>query len=140
MVKSIEGVGLFVTCSEEKWLKGRAIVEELYKMVVIDEITTLSFKKLEKGVGFLVYLSCTFPVKFPYLHRIYNTMNGWQEGWNEEGWKMTKKEWQSFLEEEMETEGDWREALNGQCIAREPKKTGSSKRKRGQDSRDISHI
>ena len=50
---------------------------------------------------------------------------------------MTKKEWQSFLEEEMETEGDWREALNGRHIAREPKKTGNSKRKRGHDSRDI---
>ena len=139
MVRSTKGVGLFVTCSEEKWLKGKAIVKELYDKVVVKEVENLSYKSLEKGVGFLVYLSRTFPVIFPYLRCVYNMMNGWRKDCNKEGWKMTSTEWQRFLEEEMEFEGNLKAFYKGRGNVGKEGKTNKriGKRKRGKDKRDV---
>jgi len=95
-------MGLFVTCSEEKWLKGKKWVDTWWKEVVEDDGRDMCFKDLEKGCGFLVYLSRTFPAIFPYLKGVYHTMNSWRVGRDGEGWKYTMKEWRSFLDMESE--------------------------------------
>ena len=104
--QSISGQGLFVTCSQEKWDKAKEIVEQRQTEVVLNATPSLNHKSLERDVGFLVHLSRTFPPIFPYLHVIYNTLNGWQQGRDHNGWKLTRWEWDLFLamEEEMEEE------------------------------------
>ena len=95
-------MGLFVTCSEEKWLKGKKWVDTWWKEVVEGDGRDIGFKDLERGCGFLVYLSRTFPAIFPYLKGVYNTMNSWRVGRDGEGWKYTMKEWKLFLDMESE--------------------------------------
>ena len=106
MCESIEGKGLFVTCSQEKWNKAKGIVDGRFREVVVEEASSLDYKSLEKDVGFLVHMSRTFPSIFPYLRGIYNTLNGWRRGRDRDGWKLTRREWDLFLamEEEMEDE------------------------------------
>ena len=76
----VSGKGLFVTCSQEKWNKAKDIVDSRFQEVVVGGASSLDYKSLEKDVGFLVHLSRTFPSIFPYLRRIYNTLNGWHRG------------------------------------------------------------
>ena len=53
--ESVDGQGLFVTCSQEKWDKAKEIVSCRYQEVVVSESVALSYKGLE-DVGFLVHL------------------------------------------------------------------------------------
>ena len=76
--EAIEKQGLFVTCLQEKWDKAREIVARRFQEVVVRNSPTLSYTTLEKDVGFLVHLSRTFSSIFPYLHGVYNTLNGWR--------------------------------------------------------------
>jgi len=100
-----------VTVSQEKWDKGKDIVKHWHKQVIEDKDRTLPFKELEKDMGYLVHLSRTYPAMFPYLRGFYNSMNGWRSQRDDEGWKMTTREWKARLklfeafdvEEEVET-------------------------------------
>ena len=97
MCEPVLGKGLFVTCSQEKWDKAKDIVDRRFQEVVVGEASALDYKSLEKDVGFFVHLSQTFPSIFPYLHGIYNTLNGWRKGRDRDGWKLTHHKWDLFL-------------------------------------------
>ena len=101
MCAAKEGVGLYVTCSQEKWDKGKDWIVK-WKALTDEGCTTLNFKELEKGCGFLVHLSRTFPAIFPYLKGLYNTMNPWRLGRDGDGWKYSMSEWKILLEMEEE--------------------------------------
>ena len=101
MCAAKEGVGLYVTCSQEKWDKGKDWIVK-WKALTDEGCTTLNFKELEKGCGFLVHLSRTFPAIFPYLKGLYNTMNSWRLGRDGDGWKYSMSEWKILLEMEEE--------------------------------------
>lgn len=88
---------LVVTCSQEKWDKAKLIVSDLHEKVVVNGKRDLNYKSLESGVGFLVHLSCTFPMIFPYLKGIYHTMNSWRVGRDLDGWKYSMSEWKELL-------------------------------------------
>ena len=89
--------GLFVTCSQDKWSKGRGYVEELYETVVTGNTSFLNRKALESMRGFLVHLSRTFTSITPYLKGIHNTLESWRSGRDEDGWKLTDTEWLAYL-------------------------------------------
>jgi len=94
----IDGKGnVLVTCSEEKWLKGKRWILAWHDAVCIRNVDSLEFKELEKGVGFLVYLSRTFPMIFPYLKGLYHTMNEWRVGRDRDGWKYSTADWKELL-------------------------------------------
>lgn len=93
----LSGVGLFVAVSQEKWEKGQMMVNKWFEQVVVEKRTELSFKEMEKDVGFLIHLSRAYPSLFPYLRGFYNTMNGWRNRRDNDGWKLTCKEWEEFL-------------------------------------------
>ena len=97
MCFSVEGEGLYVTCAEKKWNKGKDLIWDLYNKVVREGATELDRKALEKGVGFLVHLSRTYPAIFPYLKGIYLTMESWRIGRDAEGWKFSRKAWWNLM-------------------------------------------
>ncbi len=73
------------------------MVNKWFEQVVVEKRTELSFKEMEKDVGFLIHLSRAYPSLFPYLRGFYNTMNGWRNRRDNDGWKLTCKEWEEFL-------------------------------------------
>ena len=86
---------VWVYVSQSKWSKAKAYVAKWYqelsdcacKQVPLE----LDFKDLEKGHGFLVYLSRTYDPIVPYLKGIHLTLDSWRTGRDAEGWKVNKK-------------------------------------------------
>ena len=70
---SIEGSGLYVLSTQEKWNKTKCIVDQLTKALDAGDQILLEYSTLEKDVGFLCHISRTYPVMFPYLKGFYNT-------------------------------------------------------------------
>jgi len=93
-VASVNG-SVWAYVSEEKWQKAQRYVgswiEELKWARENNEIAKLDFKHLEKGRGFLVYLSRTYESITPYLKGIHLTIDSWRDGRDKEGWKEKKK-------------------------------------------------
>jgi len=80
---------LWVYVSDDKWNKAKQYIQSWQ-----DEIcwcaqhktpTALPFKELEKGRGFLVYLSRTYPSIVPYLKGIHLTIDSWRPNRDEDG-------------------------------------------------------
>ena len=49
-------------------------------------------KELERRTGFLVYVSRTYPSMVPYLKGIHQTLDGWGEGRDNDGWRISMAE------------------------------------------------
>jgi hypothetical protein len=73
------------------------ICKATVEQVVVEKRAELSFKEMEKDVFFLIHLSRAYPSLFLYLRGFYNTMNGWRNRRDNDGWKLTCKEWEAFL-------------------------------------------
>jgi len=108
---TILGWGLYVSCSQEKWDKGKGIVESLYEQVVLNHVEWLDRKSLEKDVGFLVHLSRTFPAFFAYFKGIYHTMESWRCGRDSDGWKFSKTAWWNLMAGAVDDDEDGLEDL-----------------------------
>lgn len=92
--------GLYVTCSQEKWNKGRAHVESLLGELE-GGAEDLDRKDLERKRGFLIHLARTFTYMNPYLKGFHLTMESFRPGRDEMGWKLSKRGWADVLSGEM---------------------------------------
>ena len=114
---------LFVTCSMEKWLKTKSIVEGIDKELREGgDTVTLDRKQLERDRGFLVHISRTFTQAVPYLKGIHHTLESWRMGRDKDGWKFNSEEMVEWLQDEYNTGSElyrkeeiskknWKEAL-----------------------------
>ena len=92
-------VGVFV--DQKKWDKTQEhllwLKQEINKCqgpAVIDPNiqTDIHHKELERRRGFLVYVSRTYPSMVPYLKGIHQTLDGWREGRDNDGWRISMAE------------------------------------------------
>jgi hypothetical protein len=79
-----------VLISKKKWDKGKDIIRDL--MLRIKQSRWLDHKELERGRGFLIYLSRTYPPMTPFLLGLHQTIDGWRSYRHEDGWKMQHAE------------------------------------------------
>ena len=94
--------GAFMRRSDAFWLKGKGIIRSLlgvYDRSAKEGTPALfNFKELERGRGFLVHLSMTYPDMVPYLKGIHLTLDSWRKDRKADGWKLrTEEEWIQFL-------------------------------------------
>jgi hypothetical protein len=85
-VISTDGRGVYVTVSQEKWDKAKAMIASMLKELE-DNDGLLKHKELERKRGFLLYVTRTYPAMVPYLKGIHLTLDGWRKGRDFEGWK-----------------------------------------------------
>ena len=87
------------TVSQEKWDKGRQMIERHSKAISTsaDSRPFLDRRQLEKETGFLNHLSMTFETMVPFLKGFYLTLNSWREGRDENDWKLSPKRWKVIL-------------------------------------------
>lgn len=94
---------VWVYVSQEKWNKAKTFVNELHDILGLSgdshdswkfdpelspvEAVTIDYSFLEKGRGFLVYFSRTYPSLVPYLKGIHLTLDSWRLGRTADGWK-----------------------------------------------------
>ena len=90
--------GLYVTCTQKKWDKAKAIIAHWCKEICDNESLVVNAAQMERDVGFLVHLSRTFPAIFPYLKGFYLSLNSWRRGRNDDGWKYSMAEWRAAMD------------------------------------------
>lgn len=79
--------GVYITVSQEKWEKSRKMVEDTLQELK-DNDGWVSHKELERRQGFLLYVMRTYPALVPYIKGMHLTLDGWQKGRDDEGWKI----------------------------------------------------
>jgi hypothetical protein len=90
--------------SQEKWEKGRKIVEDLSRTMSShpDERPLLNRKDLERHTGFLNHLTMTYDDMTPFLKGFYLTLNSWRPKRDPDNWKMSDKSWMQCLVAQLE--------------------------------------
>ena len=89
--------GLAVTVSEEKWERTQGLVSKWARRV--EETKNVNAKEFESDLGFLIYVSRTFPSMKPYLKGFHLTLHGWRPNRDEEGWKIADRQVELAREE-----------------------------------------
>ncbi|KAI2511896.1 hypothetical protein MHU86_2412 [Fragilaria crotonensis] len=90
--------------SQEKWMKGKLIIENLYSLIREHplERPLINRKELERQTGFLNHLTMTFDDMTPFLKGFYLTLNSWRGKRDPDDWKMDDKIWMKCLVAQME--------------------------------------
>ena len=90
--------------SQEKWQKGKAIIENLSRQISEepDGRPSLNRKELERQTGFLNHLTMTFDDMTPFLKGFYLTLNSWRPKRDANDWKMSDKSWLKYLMGQLE--------------------------------------
>ena len=89
--------GLAVTVSVEKWERTQGLVAKWARRV--EETKDVNVKEFESDLGFLIYVSRTFPSMKPYLKGFHLTLHGWRPDRDEEGWKVADRQVELAREE-----------------------------------------
>jgi len=83
---------LWAYVSDEKWQKAKFYLTSWLKEIEDCKNHSappcLDFKHLERGRGFLVYISRTYPSIVPYLKGLHLTLDSWRSNRDSEGWKV----------------------------------------------------
>ena len=79
IVLSVEGIGVFVTISQQKWNRARAIISKWNDRVNLIEkkeiLPLLGYTMLESDICFLIHVAMVYPVMKPFLRGFYLTLN-----------------------------------------------------------------
>ena len=81
---------VWVTASQEKWDKIKAIISHWSEEVVVENTLFVDSKALERDRGFLVYVSRTYTSTVPYLKGFHHTLETWMGHRDNDGWKKDK--------------------------------------------------
>ena len=91
-----------VYTSQEKWSRGRSIVDSWSKHYDTCEKSVLpvfNHKQLERDRGFMIHLGRTYPWIMPYLKGVHHTLETWRSQRDGDGWKYTDREWRELISE-----------------------------------------
>ena len=74
--------------TQEKWNKVKRILKDLRGSIGSKECRkALDRKTLESDRRFFTHVSMTYEIITPFLQGFHNTIDGWRENRNEDGWK-----------------------------------------------------
>ena len=130
--------------SQEKWLKGKVIVENLSKLLNDHplERPILDRKELERHTGFLNHLTMTYDAFTPFLKGFYLTLNSWRPKRDKDGWKISDKSWMECLVAQRESGAisiaDFENALDSQGTGCPAEVTASTRL--GDDVRSLTEL
>jgi hypothetical protein len=93
---------VYLTVSQEKWEKSRGMVADTLQELEASD-GSLDQKTLERCWGFFLYVTRTYPAMVPYLKGMHLTLDGWRDGRDSEGWKITGREARLAQEAGVET-------------------------------------
>jgi len=95
VAESLPGEAVIKTCTLERWLKTKQVVKDLrdhYEEMSLKAeggAVLLSHNLLQKKRGFLNYVGRIFTDIVPYLKGLHLTIDGWRDGRDDEGWRLT---------------------------------------------------
>ena len=87
------------TVTREKWEKGKTLVNELFnKFGDANDRPILKYKDLERKRGFLGHLCMTYKFLVPFMKGLHLTIDSWRPMRDPDGWKLSRDEWESYLQ------------------------------------------
>ena len=86
-----------MTVSQDKWNKGRNLVESLWQEWKASSDGKVDYKEMERRRGFLIHLMMTYRFINPFLKGWHLTLDSWRPLRNEEGYKVKINEWENHL-------------------------------------------
>ena len=89
MVETVDGKVVLLV-SQKKWDRSEFIVKRIQDELLLKGC--LDFKQLERDRCFLIYLTRTYKSMYLYFKGIYQTLDSWKEGRDEDGWKLTRQD------------------------------------------------
>lgn len=112
VIEAVDGEGLYVSTSDEKWKKMKNIIERYSQE--IEQCTTKEIwvdrKRLEQDTGFLVHMFLAYENMRPYLKGFYLSLNSWRFDRDDGGWRLGKRHWEEVAEELWGDEQYWEDA------------------------------
>eukprot|EP00985_Skeletonema_marinoi_P028317 scaffold24532_cov80-Skeletonema_marinoi.AAC.2 len=81
--------GVFATVTSMKWIKTQGVVREMVIMMEEDK-TAMSRKRLEQIRGFLIYVGRTYRWMNPYLKGLHLTIDGWRRDRDGDGYRIPR--------------------------------------------------
>jgi hypothetical protein len=87
------------TVTQKKWDRAKSQIQEILAHYhgKPDATPDVSYKRLEEVRGFLGHLAMTYDLIATYLKGFHLTLSSIHPNRDKEGWKMSKREWISFL-------------------------------------------
>ena len=82
---------------QEKWDKGKRLIDELISESNLDPMHNFSYKRLEQVRGFLCHLSMTYETLTPFLKGFHLTLSSYLPHRDVNGWKLSDKQWEKQL-------------------------------------------
>jgi hypothetical protein len=83
--------------TQAKWDKGREILIKLGNEIAESTDGKVDYKNLERGRGFMIHVSVTYPQVTPFLKGWHLTIDSWRANRQVDGWKMSSKDWAAYL-------------------------------------------
>ena len=90
------------TVTDEKWSKGKLLVQGLVEDLNQSPTRQLSYKRLERIRGFLCHLAMVYDPIFPYLKGFHLTLASHLPKRDQDGWKMSDLDWIGHIENKIE--------------------------------------
>jgi hypothetical protein len=83
--------------TQDKWDKGKRLIDELVCESKLDPLHDFLYKRLEQVRGFLCHLSMTYETLTPFLKGFHLTLSSYLPHRDSDGWKLSDKQWEKHL-------------------------------------------
>ena len=108
------------TVTEQKWIRGKTLIQGLVDDLDQNPKEKLRYKILERIRGFLCHLAMVYDPIFPYLKGFHLTLASHLPQRDMEGWKMLELEWIGHIKNKVDRGDYTREQgdllVSGECI------------------------
>ena len=95
---SLGKTDLFVTVSERNWGRAKEIICNMLEIFnESDHFLEMYLKEMAWKTGFLLHLDMEYPLIIPFMRGIYLTMNSWWPKRDRDDWKLSKRDYDSFI-------------------------------------------
>jgi hypothetical protein len=84
--------------TQAKWEQLQACLKRVHEGLLTALDQFLDFQLLESDRGFLNHCATSYKTLRPYLKGYHLTLDSWRANRKEDGWRMSSKEWDHFLE------------------------------------------
>ena len=98
------GKDVFVGTSMEKWTKAKNYIADLLNIFKVNKDRNISlpcfdYKDLEQKRGFLIHVGNTYTWMRPFFKGLNITLSAWRGGRDQDGWKLSAREWNETMRE-----------------------------------------
>ena len=90
------------TVTQQKWDKGKRIIQTIYNDIKATPGKQINYKRLERERGFLCHLAMVYSILFPFLKGYHLTLSSHLPNRDIEGWKINELEYIASVEGDVE--------------------------------------